>query len=634
MGFLNYPGSPLPIIYAVFLTFFLSTVPQGVGIPSTFQQSNSPMPVPASLSDVRITISDAGFNPARILVSSGTTVTWINATGVTQTLQSGFPFSVFLPLVRKNTGQRVHSSQAQDLDTQPGSMAAMPARTMQSEVLHFVAHDRGGRLPPSSRGLELTSRELFSAVILPGGSFSHTFNRAGETPFFLGTNRRLVGKIIVQEVTPTRTTTRTSTPTITPTPSPSATPSTTPTFSPTSSPSRTPSATSTASPTPSGTLRIRSERSYMQGRDWYIVGEVANETKATVYFVQIIARFYDTTSQLITTTDTFAFLSATLPGQRNPFKLILFDASPTITRYELILRWSTGSLREYHPITVLSQQTRDNAGVEVFGEVRNDQPHEMRSIKVAIIFYDAMGNVIETAAGFPSLTTLGSGVTSPYQISTLQDNLTFASYTVQSEGYSVSDTTPTPTPPTSVRVRSERSYGENTTRYVIGEVINESFIPVYAVKITAQFYDAANQLVATEDTYTSLSVTRPGERNPFKLVLSNAPSSVSRYELVLSWNTTGFLDYQPITVLSQQTRDNFGVEVFGEIRNDQDREMRSIRVVATFYDSAGNVLETSAGFPSITTLAPGATSPYKISTFKSDLTFASYIVQAEGYLVP
>jgi hypothetical protein len=107
-----------------------------------------------------------------------------------------------------------------------------------------------------------------------------------------------------------------------------------------------------------------------------------------------------------------------------------------------------------------------------------------------------------------------------------------------------------------------------------------------------------------------------------------------RYELTLAFQTSSVLNYQPISVLSQQIRDNFGVEVFGEIRNDQPKEMRSVEVVVTFYDASGAVVDTDFGFPSSTTLAPGATSIYQISTFDENLTFASHVVQAQGYLAP
>ncbi len=184
-----------------------------------------------------------------------------------------------------------------------------------------------------------------------------------------------------------------------------------------------------------------------------------------------------------------------------------------------------------------------------------------------------------------------------------------------------------------VHIGSSRSYTEGTTRYVVGEVINGTGKPVYHVEVTAKFYDGANSLLAVEDSYTMLTETLPGQTNPFGLNLFGAPSTTTWYDLSLNWQTSSSLDYRPMTVLSQQLRRNGRVEVFGEVRNSQTQELRGIEVAVTFYDSAGNVVETAAGYATETRLAPGATSTYRVSSAKN-LTFASFSVRAEGYLAP
>lgn len=193
--------------------------------------------------------------------------------------------------------------------------------------------------------------------------------------------------------------------------------------------------------------------------------------------------------------------------------------------------------------------------------------------------------------------------------------------------------TPTQAPAT-VHVVSSRSFVQSTIRYVVGEVANGRSSAVYFVNISARFYDATNTLVAVEDGYTTLTMTAPGQKNPFKILLLNAPASIVRYDLSLTYQTSSILDYRSVTILSQQVRDNFGPEVFGELRNDQAREMRSVEVAVTFYDATGQVVDADFGFPAATTLAPNASSTYKVSTFDESLTFMSYTVQAEGYLAP
>ena len=187
-----------------------------------------------------------------------------------------------------------------------------------------------------------------------------------------------------------------------------------------------------------------------------------------------------------------------------------------------------------------------------------------------------------------------------------------------------------------VGVRSVRvfrsTYGSSL--YIAGEILNTTSLPIYFTKIAARFYDSSGTLVATEDTYTYLTATFPSQRNPFKIILSNPPANMATFNLSLTYSNNGLLDYQPISILSQQTRDNSGIEVFGEVKNTQTREMRSIEVAVTFYDSMNNVLDVDFGFPSATTLAPDATSPYSIKTFEQALQFNTLVVQGQGYVAP
>jgi hypothetical protein len=153
-------------------------------------------------------------------------------------------------------------------------------------------------------------------------------------------------------------------------------------------------------------------------------------------------------------------------------------------------------------------------------------------------------------------------------------------------------------------------------------------MPVSGVLIFARYYDAADQLVAVSDADTFLRTTDVGQRNPFMIILSNAPVGIVRYTLSLRWET-GPASYRPITVLSSQTRDNSGVEVFGEVRNDQAQRAGSVRVEATFYDTGGNVVRTNYSYISPSSLNPGESSVYTIRMFE-DFLFATYTVQAEG----
>ena len=152
----------------------------------------------------------------------------------------------------------------------------------------------------------------------------------------------------------------------------------------------------------------------------------------------------------------------------------------------------------------------------------------------------------------------------------------------------------------------------------------------YDAKITARFYDSSNALLAQETGFSMRTRIDPGARVPFRVLLSNAPATIARYELSVQFSTSTILDYRNIGIVSRQVRDNFGPEVFGDVKNEQSVKVNNIKVLVTFYDAAGTVVYTDSQYQSLD-LAAGATGPYTISTLRSGLVYSSYLVQAEGY---
>jgi len=169
------------------------------------------------------------------------------------------------------------------------------------------------------------------------------------------------------------------------------------------------------------------------------------------------------------------------------------------------------------------------------------------------------------------------------------------------------------------------------TAEVVGEVVNPGTTPICYASIAVRFYNAADQLVATDDGSTYLTATLPGQPNPFKTVLSNAPEDIDYYQTSLSWSTC-YSQYRSITVLSQQVRKNPDPEVFGEIRNDNAVTISGIDVGVTYYDNTGKVVYTDWDFPTPYTLAPGGSGIYSARSYLSGLTYATIAVRAQGYV--
>lgn len=191
---------------------------------------------------------------------------------------------------------------------------------------------------------------------------------------------------------------------------------------------------------------------------------------------------------------------------------------------------------------------------------------------------------------------------------------------------------PLPTATAAVFVKSSRSFTQSGSLYVVGEVVNGSAQSIYSTQIQAKFFDQANQLIAVEDAYALLDMTLPGQNNPFRIILSNPPDTITHYELAPVYQNSALLNYRPLTVLSQQVRNNSGIEVYGEIQNDNENVVPFYNIVVTFYDSGGIVINVDYDIAPIS-LAPGEDATYQISTF-NDFAYSSFIAQAQSYIMP
>lgn len=196
--------------------------------------------------------------------------------------------------------------------------------------------------------------------------------------------------------------------------------------------------------------------------------------------------------------------------------------------------------------------------------------------------------------------------------------------------------TPTPTPPPDgVYPLSHRGYMEGSSYIVFAELLNGRGSTVCFTKVVGKFYDYYGNLVATENSYAMFDTLAPQQKTPVELVVSNAPNNIAGYTLDVSWqNSCNYLQHRSVTVLSQNIRENYGAEVFGEVRNDNPQTLKSVEAVVTFYDGGGGIWYADYGYLSGSTeLAPGQTGVYSISTLEKGLMSTSYVVQSQGYFV-
>jgi DNA-binding beta-propeller fold protein YncE/plastocyanin len=116
----------------------------------------------APLAETQITLTAAGFDPIVLTVTTGSEVTWLNASGTTHVLRSGVPYQVYLPLL----------------------LRAWSGPT--------TVHG-----PPRSFPVHGTLGDDFEVTLPPGGTFSHRFETLGQHPYYLATAPHQQGQVIV-----------------------------------------------------------------------------------------------------------------------------------------------------------------------------------------------------------------------------------------------------------------------------------------------------------------------------------------------------------------------------------------------------------------------------------------------------
>jgi hypothetical protein len=123
--------------------------------------------------------------------------------------------------------------------------------------------------------------------------------------------------------------------------------------------------------------------------DILVQGEVVNMTASPLYDVVVEARLYDQTNQLIDISSGTTVLSATLPGQVNPFNFYTDLSShqpPFAARVEAqVSGWNQSSVKTYRPATILQVRTEPglpSVSVTVHADIRNDESVPLTNVQV------------------------------------------------------------------------------------------------------------------------------------------------------------------------------------------------------------------------------------------------------------
>jgi len=167
-----------------------------------------------------------------------------------------------------------------------------------------------------------------------------------------------------------------------------------------------------------------------------------------------------------------------------------------------------------------------------------------------------------------------------------------------------------------VNILSHTGYLDSLGYYhVVGEVQNTGDQAVNFVKITATFYDSSDVVVSTDLAYTMLDVILPNRKSPFEVILWDAvqSSKVDHYSLTVTYSTTSPKPLGLEILSNSSYIDSIGwMHVVGEIKNIETGTANYVKVIATYYDEAGNVVAAAFTYSDPSDIEPGQKAPFEI----------------------
>jgi len=183
-------------------------------------------------------------------------------------------------------------------------------------------------------------------------------------------------------------------------------------------------------------------------------------------------------------------------------------------------------------------------------------------------------------------------------------------------------------PSTEIEVLSSRSYVGGDYFHIVGEVRNNTDIPMESVKIVATLYDDGGSVTGTDFTYTELDIIPPHGKSPFETG-TDEWRGTTKYKLQTE-SRSGSLGRQDLQILSHSGyRDGGYYLIKGEVKNAGTYTANSVKLVVTFYDQQGSVLMGDFGYTQLDKIPPGETSPFETGVEMAEDP-ASYEIQVQG----
>ena len=281
--------------------------------------------------------------------------------------------------------------------------------------------------------------------------------------------------------------------------------------------------------------------------------------------------------------------------------------------------------------------------ITIVGEVRNDATASAESVQVTATFYDDSGTSLGTASSTAYQRILAPGQKSPFKIvCPCPQGYDHHTLSVRC-GFTMEQPLALP------QLFNVSEYHDECAGgwlYFFGEVGNTTDRNIEAVQVVVTLYDALGRVINVEDTgYTGVfrDLLAVGDKSPFRLRLTLGPMEhVAPPSWTVIYRTTSQEPpQQPISVSSgreyvEEKEYTEGpcagtivrwLELFGEVQNTTEQNVRSAQVIATFYDEEGEVINAERGWilnGLDGVLAPGDKAPFQLDVSAGPVDYATH----------
>ena len=199
---------------------------------------------------------------------------------------------------------------------------------------------------------------------------------------------------------------------------------------------------------------------------------------------------------------------------------------------------------------------------------------------------------------------------------------------------SAGKTTATSTPAhPALQIMGVTSYlDENGYYNLVGEVLNSGGDNMENVEIIATYFDASSKVIGTADTNTELYTIAKNVVAPFNIIPDSNKIQPATYKLVVQGDMTGDRPFSGLTVQNDSTSiDDTGCyDITGQVKNAATKPAEEVKIIATYYNAAKNVIGTSFVYAKDAEIAAGHISTFDLSSYPQQIRPTSHKLQIDA----